>query len=194
MSIAEKFEVIADAVYEKGKQDERSDFWDAYQKNGAQVSNYTYAFAYSHWTDEIYNPKYNFSVTYSTNSMYYNSSITDTKVEHDLSLCTLAGGMFWNSKIKTIRKLIVHEALNLSDTFKGCKDLEYIRFGGVIGQNISFADSPLLTVDSILDVFEYLKDIRGTGTTRTCTLGSVNLAKLTDAEKAIATEKGWTLA
>ena len=47
MSIAEKFEVIADAVYEKGKQDERSDFWDIYQKNGAQVSNYTYAFAYS---------------------------------------------------------------------------------------------------------------------------------------------------
>jgi hypothetical protein len=26
------------------------------------------------------------------------------------------------------------------------------------------------------------------------TLGSTNLAKLTDAEKAIATEKGWTLA
>ena len=194
MSIAEKFEVIADAVYAKGKQDEQSDFWDIYQKKGAQVSNYTYAFAYTHWTDDIYNPKYKFRVTYSTNSMFYNSNITDTKVEFDLSYCTLANGMFWNSKIKTIRKLIVHEALNLNDTFKGCKDLEYIRFGGVIGQNISFSDSPLLTVESILNVFEHLKDISATNTTLTVSLGSTNLAKLTDTQKAIATEKGWTLA
>jgi hypothetical protein len=31
-------------------------------------------------------------------------------------------------------------------------------------------------------------------TTKTLTLGSTNLAKLTDEEKAIATNKGWTLA
>ena len=30
--------------------------------------------------------------------------------------------------------------------------------------------------------------------TQTLTLGSTNLAKLTDAEKKIATDKGWTLA
>lgn len=33
-----------------------------------------------------------------------------------------------------------------------------------------------------------------TGETKTLTLGSTNLAKLTDGEKAIATEKGWTIA
>jgi hypothetical protein len=31
-------------------------------------------------------------------------------------------------------------------------------------------------------------------TTKTLTIGSTNLAKLTDAEKKIATDKGWTLA
>ena len=31
------------------------------------------------------------------------------------------------------------------------------------------------------------------GVTQTLTLGTDNLAKLTDTEKAIATEKGWTL-
>jgi hypothetical protein len=33
-----------------------------------------------------------------------------------------------------------------------------------------------------------------TGETKTLTLGATNLAKLTNEEKAIATQKGWTLA
>jgi hypothetical protein len=45
-----------------------------------------------------------------------------------------------------------------------------------------------------MNVINILKDYSGSGTTYTLTLGSTNLAKLTDAEKAIATEKGWTLA
>ena len=37
MSIAEKFEVIADAVYEKGKKDEHDKLWDAFQDNGTRT-------------------------------------------------------------------------------------------------------------------------------------------------------------
>ena len=40
---------------------------------------------------------------------------------------------------------------------------------------------------------KFIKAI-STGETRTLTLGSANLEKLTDGEKAIATQKGWTLA
>lgn len=194
MSIAEKFEVIADAVYEKGKQDEQSDFWDIYQNNGAQVSNYAYAFAYSHWNDEIYNPKYNFRVTYSAASMYYSSKITDTKVEHDLQFCSLVGGMFRASKMKTIRKLIVREALKYDNIFTDCSDLEYIRFEGVIGQDISFSDSPLLTEASLANIIDHLKDNSTTGTARTITLNQTSVDKLTEAQTAEITRKGWSLA
>ena len=50
-----------------------------------------------------------------------------------------------------------------------------------------------LTVDSMVAMFNSLKDLTG-DTAKTLTLGSTNLAKLTDEQKAIATNKNWTLA
>lgn len=55
--------------------------------------------------------------------------------------------------------------------------------------DIDFSSSPLLTVESIMNI------INGLATaSATLTLGSTNLAKLTDEQKAVATGKGWTLA
>ena len=50
-----------------------------------------------------------------------------------------------------------------------------------------------LTVDSMVGIFNNLKDLTGE-TAKTLTLGSTNLAKLTDEQKAIAINKNWTLA
>lgn len=198
MSIAEKLTQIAEneqKVYEAGKQKEHSDFWDVFQNNGKTMSNYSYAFAYAQWNDENYNPKYKIKPSYSVDFMFYTSNITDTKIDIDVTNCTNMASVFRAAKkLKTIRKYIVKEATTYSYVFRDCDALENITFEGVIGNNIDFSYSPLLTVASMLNVFEQLNDIRGTGTTRTCTLGAENLAKLTDAEKAIATEKGWTLA
>lgn len=59
MSIADKFEVIADAVYDKGvsdgKKSEYDEFWDAFQYNGERID-YTYAF--QGWGAEYIRPKY----------------------------------------------------------------------------------------------------------------------------------------
>lgn len=101
---------------------------------------------------------------------------------------------FANSEVETIDKLIVVEELKYASTFKGCANLKNIIFEGVIGENISFLDSPLLTYDSIMSIINHLKDFSGTTTTMKLTLGTTNLEKLTDAEKKIATDKGWTLA
>lgn len=48
-----------------------------------------------------------------------------------------------------------------------------------------------LTHDSIMNIIDKAADV--TASPKTLTLGSTNLAKLTDEEKAIATGKGWTL-
>ena len=45
----------------------------------------------------------------------------------------------------------------------------------------------------MIAMFNSLKDLTG-DTAKTLTLGSTNLAKLTDEQKAIATNKNWTLA
>ena len=49
-----------------------------------------------------------------------------------------------------------------------------------------------LTVDSLVSVLNALQQL-DEGTSYTCTIGSDNLAKLSDEQKAIATSKGWTL-
>lgn len=63
---------------------------------------------------------------------------------------------------------------------------------GNLELSVSFDLSPCikLTHDSLMNV---LNSIQTVTTTQTLTLGSTNLAKLTDDEKKIATDKGWTL-
>ena len=55
--------------------------------------------------------------------------------------------------------------------------------------------APNLTVQSLMNVINNLYDFRANGesTTRTLTLGTTNLNKLTDEQKAVATNKGWNL-
>ena len=55
-SIAEKFEVIADAVYEQGQKSEYDKFWDDFQQNGTRT-NYVSAFS-AMWTSKTLKPKY----------------------------------------------------------------------------------------------------------------------------------------
>jgi hypothetical protein len=98
--------------------------------------------------------------------------------------------------LQSIEKVILKDdgSQDLNMAFGDCKELVEVRFEGVMGTAVSFAQSTKLSHDSLMSILNALKDYKGTGTAITCTLGSKNLAKLTDAEKAIATEKGWSLA
>jgi hypothetical protein len=99
---------------------------------------------------------------------------------------------FANSKVKTIDKLIVPENLKYEGTFNGCSNLENITFEGVIGNSISFANSPLLTTESVQSVIDHLKDLTG-ATAQTLTFHATVGGNLTDAQKATITAKNWTL-
>lgn len=97
----------------------------------------------------------------------------------------------------TIGGINLSNATSASNVFRGGKSLENITFNGVIKiTGLDLSPCTKLTHDSLMSAINALYDYASEGTTGTfkLILGSTNLAKLTDAEKAIATQKGWTLA
>jgi surface protein len=80
-----------------------------------------------------------------------------------------------------------------SSAFYNCKALTNFQAPSNINTNINFASCNKLTLDSLMSIINNLTD-RTSITSKTCTLGSDNLAKLTDEQKAIATSKNWVLA
>lgn len=81
---------------------------------------------------------------------------------------------------------------NMDTMFQGCTSLTDL--GGFVGlkTNLDLSYCTKLTHDSIINVINKAADV--TSSPKTLTLGSTNLAKISDEEKAIATAKGWTLA
>ena len=77
--------------------------------------------------------------------------------------------------------------------FYNCTALEDVQLGQDWNMSLRLNVSNNLTVDSMVAMFNSLKDLTG-DTAKTLTLGSTNLAKLTDEQKAIAINKNWTLA
>lgn len=166
MSIAEKFETIADAVYEKGRVDENEDFWGALQNYG-KPANYAYAFYSATWTDEIFKPVYDFVVFGSANNMFQASKITSTQKAIDITANTLYNNtvyMFqYATSLKTITllKLKDNGSNNLTGCFNGCESLTNITIEGAIGRNASFADCPL-SLESMKNIILHLMDYSGT--------------------------------
>lgn len=227
-----------DTVYQKGKQDSNSDFWDdVFTPNGTPRTKYDYLFANGFWNDALWEtiPKsYTMKpVSYATkgfqnvftNSVLknpfktslnptgkitlntaevtnYNYAFSDSSIEHlpAINATCDTGGLYHMchgaKKLISIDKLMLRAdgSNSFVQTLTDCVELTNIVIEGTIGQN-GFDVSPCtkLTHDSLLSIINALKDYSGTTTAKTVTLGATNLAKLTDAEKATATEKGWTL-
>lgn len=99
---------------------------------------------------------------------------------------------FLSPYIVTIDKLIVPETLKFTSSFDSCNNLKNITFEGTIGNNISFADSPLLTEKSVQSILDHLKDLTGQAA-QTITFHATVGGKLTNAQKATITAKNWTL-
>jgi hypothetical protein len=224
MSIAEKTLLLKqdiDEVYTSGKQAEYDEFWDVYQNNGNRTS-YLGAFSGYGWTDETFIPKYPLDMGDGITgiNLFYYSRITDaiknlginikaysnmnnfansSTITHfntvDFSEVTQCNSAFGSSNLKRIEKLILSNKTQFSSMFGGASNIEYIGFEGTISNNgLSVSPCTKLDKSSLLKLVECLENKKGVSGTWTVTLGSTNLAKLTDDEKAIATDKGWTLA
>ena len=102
----------------------------------------------------------------------------------------------YSRSLHTIEVIRVKKATKFTNTFTECFALANVTFEGEIGQNLSMSACTKLTHESLMNIIGCLYDFVSNGetTTRTLTIGNENLSKLTDEEKAIATQKGWTLA
>lgn len=211
-------------VFDAGKKAEYDEFWDAFQDNGELrnyqeafaynrwnernfkpkynlvVKECAKMFYYNKTLPNIKTALENCGVVLDTSeattlaNMFYRAVSAEIPTI-DLSSATDTARMFYSEDIITIEKVIFSANTAIAtNIFNSATGLKNIVIGGEICSNISFSACTKLTHDSLMSIINHLKDFSGTTTTRALTLGSTNLAKLTDAEKAIATQKGWSLA
>ena len=115
--------------------------------------------------------------------------------QFDLSAGTLFISTWKDTNITVMPQLDLSNGTNFSLAWDGSHNLVNLGGFGAIKESIDLSDADVLNVDSIMNVITQAADLNSLGITgKTMTFGSTNLAKLTDAQKAVATNKGWTLA
>lgn len=136
-------------------------------------------------------PQLNTSNDTAMNNMFHGCNNLLSIPQLNSSKVTNMNNMFNGcTNLSIIPQLDASKATGLTDTFKSCSKLEQIHMTGMkVSFNISA--STLFTRDALLEILNNLATITDT---KTLTMGSTNLAKLTDEDKSIATNKGWTLA
>lgn len=140
--------------------------------------------------------KADFTRTNSVSYCFYNcSSITSLTLPDGFgSSATSFVGCFQNCSSLTSLALpddFGSSATSVISCFSGCKSLKNVTGAIKFSNSFILSSSTELTHESLVNIINGLVTVTSA---KTLTLGSTNLAKLTDAEKAIATAKGWTLA
>lgn len=107
--------------------------------------------------------------------------------------CTALKTVYLSSSITTATNSSLTSTSSSYYIFQGCTNLEDVQLGQDWNMSLRLNVSNKITVESMVAMFNSLKDLTGE-TAKTLTLGATNLAKLTDEQKQIATDKNWTLA
>ena len=201
--IKEDFDAVYEAGYEKGKAEGGGDsyydaFWDAFQNKGDNPISYYYAFAYGRWNDSNYNPKYPIkgASTGGLQNIFYNTSITDTKVPIDSYNATHVGGIFYQAKklVRIPRIRIRSKVTGGSSLFTGCASLEECYFTEDSAISIDWDMSPCVKLNkqSIVSVINALS-ASASSKTATFNKTAVNTAFTTEEWNALAaTKPNWT--
>ena len=122
---------------------------------------------------------------------YKGISVDDLIQPNDTENVTNMYGMFYNcNKLTTIPQLNTSKVDNMNNIFASCSSLKSILMTN-IGVSLDISASTLFERTDLVTILNNLKTVT---TTKTLKMGATNLAKLTDEDKLIATNKGWTLA
>lgn len=135
-----------------------------------------------------------FSSTVTTTQMnsFYSSAIEECVINSGFK--TLAMQTFARSS--SLRKVNLPKSITSvgNFAFANCPALEDVTIeSGFDADRLDFSASTLFPAEMIAGWLNALADRTGK-TAYTLTIGAANLAKLTDAQKAVATAKNWTLA
>ena len=123
--------------------------------------------------------------------MFNNCTNLTTIPQLDTSNVNTMSSMFYMcKKLTTVPALNVSNVTNMSNMFMRCNRLKSIL---MTGMKVDFDISDSTTFERT-DLVTILNNLATVTTTQKLKMGTTNLAKLTDEDKAIATNKGWTLA
>ena len=146
-------------------------------------------------------PKLDTSKVTNMDDMFENCTSLTTIPQLDTSNVTHMYSTFSGcSSLKSIPMLDCINVTHIDQLFGNSRIETLTDLGGFLNLQVSLYDSldhlPNLTVQSIMNVIDCLYGFLGGGdypVRRTLELGPTNLNKLTDEQKAVATNKGWTL-
>ena len=130
------------------------------------------------------------NVTNMKGMLRYCSELTSVPL-FDTSNVTDMNSMFQDcSRLTNVPSFDTSNVTTMFGMFNGCSSLETIHMIN-IGVNLDIHYSTKFTREALLEIIGNLKTVTST---KKLTMGATNLAKLTEEDKAIATNKGWTLA
>ena len=136
-------------------------------------------------------PEMNTSNVTNMTKMFYGCNKLTTVPLYDTSKVTRMEEMFWHcSELQTVPAYDCSNVTNMNNIFASCRNLKSILMTN-IGVSLNVSASTLFERSDLLVILNNLKTVTST---KVLTMGATNLAKLTDQDKAIATDKGWTLA
>lgn len=159
------------------------------QLNTSKVTNMSVMFASCAVLTTI--PQLDTSKVTNMASMFYYCNKLTTIPLLDTSNVTSTYQMFSNcSSLTTVPALNVDKVTRMNDMFGNCTNLKSILMTN-IGANLNIASSTKFEREDLLTILNNLKTVTSS---QRLTMGATNLAKLTDEDKLIATNKGWTLA
>lgn len=178
-----------------GRQAQKTEFWEQFQstqiESGSQ--DYKQAFCNKRFNDSTYDPPLPI-IASGIYQGFFQSSLTSTKVPI-IANCNMGGCFRWCNRLETIVELNVGESTDYgADAFFRCDVLANILMTGTNVKSVSFSDSPLLTSASVDSIIDCLKTLQEGEAAKTLTLHATVKGNLTDSQKAIIQEKGWTLA
>ena len=161
------------------------------QLDTSNVTNMSYMFGTCSNLTSI--PLLNTSKVKSMYNVFYNCYSLTTIPQLDTSNVTNMNSMFSNcSSLTNIPQLDTSNVTNMNGMFSNCSSLETIH---MINMKVSFDIhySTKFTREALLEIINNCYDLTTLNKTATLTMGTTNLAKLSEEDKAIATAKGWTL-
>jgi len=138
-------------------------------------------------------PAFNTSNVTSMGNMFRGCILLTSVPLFDTSNVTSMVDMFdFCGSLTSVPAFNASNVTDLTSVFLSCSSLEEIHMFGM-KVNFSISSSTKFTREALLEIINNCQDLTG-GTAKTLTMGSTNLAKLTEEDKLIATNKNWTLA